>query len=145
MKYSCEVVVNVKREDCIKLWFDESRFSEWQDGFQSKNWIEGNALETNSKADILYDQNGRRLELIEHVVDNSLPDFYLGEYIHKHMTNTQKVIFREIDTNKTLVCTEVNYTQFNGLMPKLMGFLFPRLFRKQSQKWLDQFKFMVEE
>ena len=144
MKYSCEVLIDVKKDVCIQLWFDESRLIDWQDGFQSKKWIDGKAYAVNSKADIVFEQNGRRLELLEHVLENQLPDFYLGEYIHKHMTNTQKVIFKAIESDKTLIITEVDYSQFNGIMPRLMAFLFPGLFRKQSQKWLDQFKTMAE-
>lgn len=33
----------------------------------------------------------------------------------------------------------------NGIMPKLMAKLFPGMFKKQSQKWMDQFKEFVEK
>jgi len=39
---------------------------------------------------------------------------------------------------------EIEYTRFNGIMPKIMAFLMPGVFKKQTQKWLDQFKMFTE-
>lgn len=145
MKYSCEIVVEASREKCVSLWFDEKRLSEWQDGFLYKNWINGKANEVHSKAYILFEQKGRKLELEELIIDNQLPTSFKGKYTHIHMINTQEVVFTQQGMNQTVIRTDVIYTQFNSLVPKLMARFLPGMFRKQSQKWLDQFKTMVEE
>ncbi|MDF1697066.1 MAG: hypothetical protein P1U56_14585 [Saprospiraceae bacterium] len=144
MKYTCEIIVDVNREKCIELWLDERRLAEWQDGFQYKNWLDGVANENHAKAYILFEQNGRNLELEELIIKNQLPDYIEGKYTHVHMTNTQKVMFDVLDVNRTMIRTDVHYIQFSGFIPKIMGMLFPRVFKKQSQKWLNQFKVMAE-
>ena len=51
---------------------------------------------------------------------------------------------REIENGKTLYKTEVEYTRINWIMPKLMAILFPSMYRKQAQKWMDNFKALAE-
>ena len=86
-----------------------------------------------------------RMAVNEQILDNSLPDYILGEYVHKHMTNTQKITFEIISTDITRIRSDVKYTEFRGFMPRMMAKLFPGMFRKQSQKWLDQFKVLAEK
>lgn len=145
MKYTCTTEVPLNREDCIKLWLDESQFDKWQDGFQHKKWTKGEPNENNSTSDILILQGKRKIELEELITDNNLPSYIEGKYTHIHMTNTQKVIFENLSSQKTLVRTEVEYTEFNSFMPKMMAKFFPSQFKKQSQKWLDQFKLLAEQ
>ena len=140
MKYTCTKEIPLSRKECIELWLDESKFHEWQDGFQHRNWIEGEPNANNSKSEILLAHGNRKLELEERILDNSLPDYILGEYFHKHMTNTQKTSFERISDHSTLIRSEVEYTAFRGFLPRLMAMLFPGMFKKQSQKWLDNFE-----
>ena len=37
-----------------------------------------------------------------------------------------------------------NGLTFNGFMPRLMAMLMPGMFKRQTQKWLDQFKVFSE-
>lgn len=60
------------------------------------------------------------------------------------MTNTMTSRFSELGENKTEYTAEIEYTKFNGIIPKLMSMLFPGMFKKQSQKWLEQFKSFAE-
>ena len=144
MKYTCSVKVPLNRTDCVNLWMDESQFAEWQDGFQSKTWIEGKPNEIGSKSDIVLAQGKRRMELRETILDNNLPEHIEGRYDHIHMTNTQKITFEAMSSDSTLLTSDVEYTAFHSFMPKLMAKLFPGMFKKQSQKWLDQFRELAE-
>lgn len=140
MKYSCSVEVPLNRSSCIELWFDETKFAKWQEGLQHKKWISGEPNQVKSKSNILIIQGKQKIELEEEIIENELPDYILGNYTHKHMINTQKVVFEELSPNKTKISTDVEYTKFIGIMPKLIAFIFPGMFKKQSQKWLDEFK-----
>jgi uncharacterized membrane protein len=145
MKYTCTIEVSLNRVDCVNLWLDESQLNKWQDGFQHKEWISGHPNQTGSVSKILLAQGKRKMELEETIVENNLPSFIEGVYVHIHMTNTQKISFEVITPEKTLVRSEVEYTKFNSFMPKMMAKLFPSLFKKQSQKWLNQFKVLAEK
>jgi len=84
------------------------------------------------------------MELIETIISNNLPDEKKALYVHEHMTNTQTTQFQELSPNQTRYISEVEYTKFNGFMPNLMAKLFPGVFKKQSQKWVNQFKAFAE-
>lgn len=145
MKYTCTTEVSLSREDCIKLWLDESQFDKWQDGFQYKKWTKGKPNQKNATSDILILQGNRKIELEELISDNKLPDYIEGIYTHIHMTNTQKVNFEILSAQKTLIRSEVEYTVFKSFIAKMMAKFFPSVFKKQSQKWLDQFKLLADQ
>ena len=52
--------------------------------------------------------------------------------------------FIAIDDMSTRYDAEINYIKFNGFMVKAMVFLFPGMFKRQVQKWLNQFKSFAE-
>jgi hypothetical protein len=145
MKYTCRIEVPLNRDDCIKLWLDETQFDKWQEGFQYKKWTKGESNENNSTSNILILQGKRKIELEELIINNNLPDSIEGKYVHIHMTNTQKVSFEYLASQKTMIRSDVEYIKFNAFIPKMMAKFFPSLFKKQSQKWLDQFKLLAEQ
>ena len=145
MKYSCTIHIKQPLRKVVALWEDENNFSNWQDGFQSIELIAGKANSPGSKSRIKLQQGKRKIELIETIISNNLPTEKTALYEHIHMTNTQTSRFEKISEEETRYITEVVYTQFNGLMPKLMSRLFPGMFKKQSQKWMNQFKEFAEK
>lgn len=144
MKYACTVEINAPLEKVVKLWSDEDNFKEWQDGFESIELLEGSADTKGAKSKIILGGKNR-IELIETILVSNLPNKKTALYEHIHMTNTQTSHFEALENNKTRYTSEVEYTQFNGLMIKLMAKLFPSKFKAQSQKWMEQFKDFVEK
>ena len=145
MKYTCTVDINLPIEKVAELWNDEQHFGKWQDGFQSIEHLEGEPHTAGAKSRILLAQGKRKMELTETIITNNLPEEKKALYVHIHMTNTQTTRFQQLSPSQTRYISEVEYTQFNGFMPKLMARLFPGMFRKQSQKWMDQFKAFAED
>ncbi|MGB0863268.1 MAG: SRPBCC family protein [Saprospiraceae bacterium] len=143
MKYTCSVEIDAPIEKVVALWENEAYFKEWQDGFESIEYLEGTPNSIGAKARIVL-QDKMRIELIETIISINLPKEKTALYEHIHMTNTQTSRFEVISTNKTLYKSEVEYIQFNGFMIKLMAKLFPGKFKAQSQKWMNQFKIFVE-
>lgn len=145
MKYTCTVEINASIDRVVALWQDETNFHNWQDGFKRIEHLEGNPGEEGAKSKIYFEQGKRKIELLETILKSNLPDEKTGLYEHIHMTNTQTSRFEPISEHITRYTSEVEYTKFNGFMPKLMAHLFPRMFKKQSQKWMDQFKTFAED
>tara|TARA_B100000809_G_scaffold205959_1_gene207915 strand:- start:108 stop:440 length:333 start_codon:yes stop_codon:yes gene_type:complete len=85
------------------------------------------------------------MELVETIISKDLPHEITGEYEHPHMVNAMRNRFTALDQNRTRYEAHLNYSQFNGVMPRLMATLFPGVFRKQTQQWLDHFKQLAEE
>lgn len=144
MKYTCSVNINQPIDKVIELWENEANFSKWQDGFQSIILLEGKVGKVGAKSKIILEQDGRRIELIETIITNNLPKEKKALYVHIHLSNTQSSRFEKIEDNRTKYISEVEYIQINGFMPKLISKIFPSMFRKQSQKWMKQFKEFAE-
>ncbi len=144
MKYTCQIEINAPIDKVVSLWEDESSFKHWQDGFESIELLIGEKNTQGAKSKIVL--NGKQhIELIETIITYNLPQEKTALYEHKHMTNTQTSKFKSVGENTTLYISEVEYTVFNGFMIKLMAKLFPGMFKKQSQKWMNQFKAFAEK
>jgi hypothetical protein len=144
MKYTCTIEINLPIDNVVKIWSDKTYFNQWQDGFQSIEVISGEAGTIGSKSKILLQHGKRKMELIETIISNNLPFNKKALYEHMHMTNTQLTIFEVVNKNKTRYISEVEYSKFNGIIPKLMSMVFSGMFKKQSQKWMNQFKAFAE-
>ncbi len=144
MKYSCSVTINLPIDKTVVLWNDENNFKEWQDGFKSIELLSGFKNTKGAKSKILF-EGKMKMELLETIISNNLPDAKVGLYEHIHMTNTQTSRFIEMDEHTTQYISEVEYINFNGILIKLMAKLFPSKFKSQSQKWMNQFKEFAEK
>lgn len=144
MKYTCSIDIDKPIDQVAKLWADENSFSEWQDGFKSIELLEGTHGAEGAKSRILFEQGKRSMGLIETIITNNLPDEKKALYEHVDMVNTQTTRFEKLNENQTRYISEVVYTDFNGFIPNLMAKLFPSVYRKQSEKWMKQFKEFVE-
>ena len=144
MKYTCTVDINLPIDRVASLWSDENHLKHWQDGFKSIEHLEGKPGAVGAKSRLLYQQGKKNLELTETIITDNLPDEKKALYEHVHMVNTQSTRFVQIAEHKTRYISVVEYTQFNGFLPNLMAKLFPGMFKKQSQKWMDQFKEFAE-
>ena len=140
MKFACTIDIDAPMNYVAEIFENPDHLKYFQDGFISKEPISGTPGEKDATSRMTY----KKLELIETIISNSLPSEFEALYEHKHMTNTMKVNFEALETNKTRYTSEIEYTKFNGVFIKLIATLFPRMFKKQVQKWLVNFKNYVE-
>jgi len=144
MKFTCTLKIDKPKTVVADFFADPKYLKEYQAGFLSKELISGNNGENGAVSKMLYKMGKREMELIETIIDNQLPDSFYAKYHHKHMDNTMLCKFEALNDNETKYVSEINYTAFRGFMPKAMSFLFPGIFKKQVQKWLNNFKKFVE-
>ena len=144
MKFKCTVEINKPIDQVIPLFDSLDNLKEWQDGFISHKHLSGEPGKVGAKSELVYENRGNRIELIETIVKNELPSELTATYEHKHMDNTMSNYFKELGDGRTLYEAHIHYTAFHGFMPRLMAMLFPSMFKKQTQKWLNQFKAFVE-
>ncbi len=143
MKYECRTIINLPIDKVASLWTNENYFDKWQDGFQSIELLGGHMNTVGAKSKIILDGD-QYIELIETILIQDLPKEKKALYEHKHITNTQHTRFVSKGEHQTEFISEVEYTQFNGWMIKIIAKLFPGKFKAQSQKWMDQFKAFAE-
>lgn len=144
MKFKCQVDINSPVDKVIELFDNPDNLKEWQDGFVSFEHLSGIEGQPGAKSKILYDAGKRRIELIETITVKNLPEEFSGTYEAKEMSNTMKNSFTSIEGG-TRYEAEIEYTRLNGFMVKVMAFLFPGMFKKQVQKWMNQFKEFAEK
>jgi len=141
MKFNCSTIINAPLEKVAAGFISEEIMKESQEGFISKEYLNGVPWDAGSTSKLLY----KNLELSETILINKLPAEFKALYEHKNMVNTMHCTFTAIDASTTQLVQVIHYSEFIGFLPKLMSRLFPGMFRKQVQKWLDKFKEAVEK
>jgi len=144
MKFTCTVEINRPKEKVVALWKNQNNLKHWQEGFERYEHLSGEKETVDSKGILHYITRGNAMELEETILEWNLPDVMEGRYVHDKMTNRMRNTFQGLGTEKTLWKAEINYTQFNGFKMKLLGFLGKRIFKQQTQKWLNNFKKFAE-
>lgn len=145
MKFTCTVHINKPQQIVADYFANVDHLGEYQEGFQKKELISGEPWQEGAVSQLYYQNGKRKMELTETVIKNNLPNEFLAEYFHTHTENTMKSTFTVISPNETRYDAEIHYTKFKGAIVKIMAFLFPSFFKKQVQKWLNNFKVFVEK
>jgi len=142
MKYSNEVIINLPLNRVIELFDSEENLFKWQPELISFEHIFGEKGEVGAKSKLKYKMGKREVEMIETITVKDLPKEFSGTYDAKGVWNEVKNYFEVIDENTTRWYSDCHF-EFSGFM-KIMAFFMPGVFKKQSQKYLDQFKAFAE-
>ena len=142
--YTVSIDIDLPRERVIELFDSVDNLAKWQSGFHSFEHLEGESGQVGAKAKITFLNKGRPMELIETVTKRDLPDEFNGTYEWKGGFNTLDNRFVELAPNKTRWESTCAY-KLSHPMLKVMAFLMPGMFKKQNQKFLDQFKAFCED
>ena len=145
MKFTCTVIIKKPINQVVEFFINPDNLKEYQDGFLGKELVSGKPAQVGTVSKIFYQQGKRKMEITETVTSNNLPHEFSGFYHHIHMDNTMTNRFTSLSENRTQYDAEIEYTVLRGFMVKTVAFLFPRMFKKQVQKWLDQFKEFAEK
>jgi len=142
LKYKNEIIINAPREKVVAIFEDPEKLKDWQPGFISMEHISGTPGKNGAKSKVLYKMGKREIEMIETITNNNLPEEFSGTYDANGVHNIVRNYFEELPDGKTKYWTDSEF-QFKGFM-KIIGFLFPGAFKKESQKYLVQLKDFVE-
>ena len=144
MKFHCNVIIDLPIDKVIELFDNPDNLKEWQDGFVSYTHLSGTPGEPGAKSKLIYNANGKEIELIETITVRNLPEELSAIFEHHMMTNTMKNSFIAIGMNKTKYDIDIEYTKFNGML-KYLSWLMKGTFKAQTQKWINQFKDFAEK
>ena len=104
--------------------------------------ISGTPGQPGAKSRLQYKMGKRDIEMIETVVVRNLPEEFSGTYETKGVYNKVNNKFVALDKTTTHWITDQEF-QFTGMM-KVMAWIMPGAFKKQSMKYLVYFKEFAE-
>ncbi|RIV47420.1 SRPBCC family protein [Flagellimonas pelagia] len=143
MKYTTEILVDLPRDKFIKIMENPENMKHWQKGLVSYEQLSKNPGQEGAQMSLTYKMGNREMDLIETIIKKNLPEEMHATYDAKGVQNLQKNYYRDED-GKTRWITESDF-QFSGFGMKLMGFLMPGAFKKQTLIYMQDFKKFAEE
>lgn len=144
MKYTCEIEINQPVDKVIALFDNPDNLKKWMDGLQSFEHLSGEPGQPGAKSRLKFKMGKREMDMIETISVRNLPEEFSGFYEMDGVKNNIKNSFKAIGENKTKYSTENEFIIQNNFMMKVISFLMPGMFKKQSMKYLESFKKFAE-
>lgn len=144
MSLQCTIIIEKPVAQTVSLYLDPKFFGQWQKSFQSYEPLLGERYSQSSTARLVYLNGERRIELTETILSNNLPNKLDVFYDHEHMSNKLLTRFEPLPGNRTQIMYEPYDIHFKRLLPKILSPFIKGKFRKEAQKWLDNFKSFAE-
>jgi carbon monoxide dehydrogenase subunit G len=142
MKYTCEVTIGLPRDRVVELFDNPDNMSKWMPGLQSFEHLTGEQGQPGATSRLVFDQGGKRVEMIETIVSRTLPDEFSGTYETEGVKNSLVHRFHEDGPEKTRWVSETEF-EFSGKM-KMMAPMMKGAFKEQTQEYMDRFRMFAE-
>lgn len=144
MKITCSADINVPIDNAVELFSNTDNLKKWQDGFQTLTHLSGEPGKPGAKSEIIFINKGHIIKLSETIQVANLPKEWTALYEHSHGANTNSSTFEKLSDKTTRYSMTTESIHIIGLLPKIMAALMPGMFKKHTQKWVDNFKAFAE-
>ncbi len=143
MRYSSEITIDLPREKIIELFENEENMFNWMKGLKEVKHLEGEPGQEGARSEMHFEMGKRKISMVETILNRNFPEQFKTSYSTKGVYNEVDNRFEKIDENHTRYITE-HYFRFDGWGMKVMAFLMPSAFKKQSMQYLKDFKAFAE-
>ncbi len=143
MKYSVSNTINAPLQKVGEILNDPKASTAWMEGLKKVEHLSGTPGEVGAKSEMHFLHKNKEMKLTETILEKNLPNQIKFSYQSPMGYNEVELRFEEISEN-TVQQTANNYFDLKGIM-KLMGFFFKGMFKKQSLKYLNDFKNYAEK
>jgi len=140
--YTQHIDLDLPRDRVVALFDDPDNLPKWQRGLQSFEHLSGEPGQPGAKSRLVFQMGRRRMEMVETITRRDLPEAFDGTYDAKGVHNIVENEFTELGPDRTR-WTSHNVFEMRRPM-KLVGLLFGGSFRKQSMKYMEDFKAFAE-
>ena len=141
MKYSCEIDIEKSLDEVIEAFDSFENLAKWQPSLVSCEHLSGEVGQEGAKTKLVYDENGRKMEMTETIIKRNLPEEFSARYDAKGVSNPTSNYFS--GDNKGTHWKMVTDFQFTGFM-KVFAFFIRGAFPKSTLKQMNYFKQFVE-
>ena len=142
MKHKTEILIDADRATVWRMFDDQHNMTKWQPTLKSFAHKTGTPGQPDAVSELVYDENGRQLVMIETITARREPEFLGGTYESNWGTVVIFNLFEESDNGKTRWTSNMNY-QFKGFM-KVMAFFMRKSICNRSDRDMNRFKLLVE-
>ena len=80
MKYSKEIIIDLPREEVVKLFDSEENMYKWMEGLQSTEQLEGTPGQVGAKMKLSFKMGKREIDMVETITHRNLPEEFFGTY-----------------------------------------------------------------
>lgn len=143
MKYNCEIEIDQPVDKVIELFDNPDNLKKWMEGLQSFEAVSGEPGQPGAKSKLKFKMGKREMEMIETITVRNLPEEFSGTYVMNGVYNIVTNKFVPLSYNRTKYISRQEF-QFHNPMMKILAFLMPGIFKKQSMKYLESFKKFAE-
>ncbi len=144
MKYKIETIIDLPRKEVINKLDSVDNLKHWQRGLVGVEHLSGTPGETGAKMKLLYEFGKKKMEMTETITKRELPEAFHATYDADGMMSIQENYFEETPGGQTRWISDSEFIP-TGLMMKLMVFLMPGAFKRQSRKYMEDFKNFAEQ
>ncbi|WP_108866936.1 SRPBCC family protein [Aquimarina aquimarini] len=143
MEYTLDIELKLPRNQVVDLFKNEENMKYWQKGFVNMTLLNGQKGKAGAVSKLTYIMGKRKIEMVETITLLDLPTAIHLTFDAKNIYNIQENYFEELANGHTKWISK-NEFKFSGFM-KIMGFLMPGAFKKQSYSYMKDFKAFAED
>jgi len=144
MKYITEIIVDLPLDEFVAKLDNPENMKYWQKGLVSYKPLSGVQGKEGASMELHYDMGRRQIVMIETILRRNLPYEFHATYEAKGVHNVQRNYFKAMGDSSTKWISESEF-QFSGIAMKIMAFIMPGAFKKQSMQYLRDFKAFAED
>ena len=144
MKYVTEIEINLPRDQMVALLDDPENMKHWQKGLISYRLLSGEAGKDGAQMELEYQMGKRHLVMVETILKRAFPTEFHATYDTKGMHNIQENYFEAVGMDQTKWTSKSEFIA-SSFMLRMMMFLMPGAFKKQSKIYMEDFKNFAEK
>lgn len=142
MKHKTEILIDADLATVWRMFDDPENMTKWQPTLKSFAHKSGTPGQPDAVSELIYDENGRQVIMLETITARRDASFMGGTYESDWGSVVIFNLFEETNDGKTRWTSNLNY-QFRGLM-KLMAFFMRKSICNRSDRDMNRFKLFVE-
>lgn len=144
MKYSNEIIINLPVAKVIEKFDNADNLKKWMTGLVSFEHVSGIPGQVGAKSKLKFRHGNREREMTETITVRNLPFEFSGIYEMPGVWNEQKNFFGEQPDGQSTKWRSETEFRFDSFVMKFLAFIGPGMFRKQSYKFMENFKAFAE-
>ena len=142
MKIKVEAEIRASRDFVWAVFNNPDNLPRWQPTLESFTHQTGEAGQPRVSSELVYNENGKKITMIETVTERRKPQFMAGIYESARTTSLIVIHLEEIDDNTTRFVSYTNM-KFKGIM-RILSVFVGNSVRIRAEADLNRFKLLVE-